>query len=73
MYVYVDSSVEEVTIDDITNGGNPTVAWAAGGDAVTLTVNGDDIVAEGTFTDNVGGSGPTAGKLEASCASWYEG
>lgn len=73
VYVYVEGSFEEVTIDDITNGGNPTVSWAAAGDALSLTVDGDDIVAEGTFTDNVGGSAPTAGKLEASCASWYEG
>ena len=73
VYVYVDGPFEEVTIDDITNGGNPTVAWVAAGDALTLTVNGDDIVAEGTFTDKVGGSAPTAGKLEASCASWFEG
>lgn len=73
VYVYVTPSVAEVTIDDITNGGNPTVSWIAGGDAVSLTVDGDDIVAEGTFTDNVGGSAPTAGKLEASCASWFEG
>jgi hypothetical protein len=72
VYVYVDSFVSEVTIDDITNGGNPTVSWADEGDAVSLTVNGDDIVAEGTFTDNVGGSGPTTGKLEASCASWFD-
>ena len=73
VYVYVDDSFEEVTIDDITNGGNPTVSWVAAGDALSLTVDGDDIVAEGTFTDNVGGSAPTAGKLEASCASWFEG
>ena len=73
VYVYVEPGFEEVTIDDITNGGNPTVSWVAEGDALTLTVNGDDIVAEGTFTDNVGGSGPTAGKLEATCAGWFEG
>ena len=73
VYVYVEGGVQEVTIDDIANGGNPTLSWIAGGDAVSLTVDGDDIVAEGTFTDNVGGSPPTAGKLEASCASWFEG
>jgi hypothetical protein len=73
VYVYVEPGFEEVTIDDITNGGNPTVSWVAAGDALSLTVNGDDIVAEGTFTDNVGGSAPTTGKLEATCASWFEG
>jgi hypothetical protein len=73
VYVDVGSSRDSVTIDDITNGGNPTVSWAAEDDAVSLVVDGDDIVAEGTFTDNVGRSGPTAGKLEASCASWFEG
>jgi len=72
VYVYVEGGVQEVTIDDITNGGNPTVAWVAGGDAVSLTVDGDDIVAEGTFTDKVGGSAPTAGKLEATCPGWFD-
>lgn len=73
VYVYVEGGIEEVTIDDIANGGNPTLSWIAAGDALTLTVNGDDIVAEGTFTDNVGGSSPTEGTLEASCAGWFEG
>ncbi|NNC93363.1 MAG: hypothetical protein HKN80_12820 [Acidimicrobiia bacterium] len=73
VYVYVDPGLTEVTIDDIANGGNPTVSWVAAGDALALTVNGDDITAEGTFTDNVGGSAPMEGTLEASCASWFEG
>ena len=73
VYVSVDSFGTSVTIADIANGGDPTVSWAAENDAVSLTVNGDDIVAEATFTDNVGGSGPTEGKLEGSCASWFEG
>jgi hypothetical protein len=73
VYVSVDSFGTSVTIADIANGGDPTLSWAAEDDAISLMVDGDDIVAEGTFTDSVGGSSPTAGRLEASCASWFEG
>ena len=73
VYVNVDSFETSVSIADIANGGNPTLAWAAVNDAVSLTVDGDSISARGTFTDEVGGSGPTEGTLEAECADWFEG
>lgn len=73
VYVSVDSFGTSVTIADIANGGDPTLSWGAEDDAVSLTVDGDDTVAVGTFSDVVGGAGPTEGKLEASCASWFEG
>ena len=73
VYVNVDSFETSVTIADIANGGNPTVSWTAVNDAVSLTVDGDSISARGTFTDEVGGSDPTEGTLEAECASWFEG
>ncbi|NNL96775.1 MAG: hypothetical protein HKO63_01100 [Acidimicrobiia bacterium] len=73
VYVNVDPFETSVTIADIANGGSPTLSWEAVDDAVSLTVDGDSISAQGTFTDNVGGSGPTEGTLEAECADWFEG
>lgn len=73
VYVNVDSFETSVTIADIANGGSPTLSWGAVDDAVSVTVNGDEISAQGTFTDKVGGSGPTEGTLTAKCASWFEG
>ena len=75
LHVYVNQNPSEtrVTISDIANGGNPTLSWGTKNEEVTLTVSGNDIVAEGTFTDKVGGASPTQGRLEATCASWHEG
>jgi len=73
VYVSDDSFGASVSIADIANGGNPTLSWAAEGDVVSFTVDGNDITAEGTFTDNVGGAGSTEGTLSATCPSWAQG
>lgn len=73
VYVNDDSFGQFVSIADIQNGGSPTLSWEAEGDAVSIAVDGNDITAEGTFTDGVGGTGPTDGTLHATCASWAAG
>lgn len=71
VYVNSDSFGEDVSIADIENGGNPTVSWEAFGDAVSIEVDGNDISATGTFTDNVNG-GTAEGTLTATCPSWFD-
>jgi len=48
-----------------------TLRWAAQGDAVEITVNGNDISAQGTFTDETGGP-DREGTLAGTCASWLD-
>lgn len=71
VYASSDEFGESLSIDDIENGGNPTVSWEASNDEVDLTVNGNDISGTGTFTDNVNG-GSEEGTFEARCNDWYD-
>jgi hypothetical protein len=73
VYVSEDSFGVLVQITDIANGGNPEFNWEAGGEAISLSVDGNDVTATGEFTDMVGGSGPTEGTLVATCPSWVNG
>lgn len=73
VYVSEDSYGILVQMADIANGGNPTFNWEAGGDAIALSVDGNDITATGDFTETVSDSGPTEGTLVATCPSWVSG
>ncbi|MDH3539380.1 MAG: hypothetical protein OEP52_05245 [Acidimicrobiia bacterium] len=72
VYVSDDSFGRHVEYDDISNGGNPNFGWAAEGDGLSMSVDGNDITASGQFTDSVGGTGPIAGTLSATCPGWAE-
>jgi hypothetical protein len=69
VYVSDDSYGPRVSIADVANPGS--MEWVAEGDAVTLTVAGSEISAEGSFTDLSGLQ--QDGTLRATCASWVEG
>ena len=71
VYVSEDSYGSSVSITDVVNYG--TFEWGAEGDAISLNVDGNDITAEGTFTDNAEGNPPTEGTLTATCANWAQG
>lgn len=71
VYASGDDFGESLSIDDIENGGNPTVSWEASNDEVDLTVDGNDISGTGTFTDNVN-DGSEEGTFEARCNDWYD-
>lgn len=70
-YIADDEFGTLASVADIENGGNPTVSWEAIGDAVQITVNGNDVTATGTFTDGVNG-GTAEGTLTATCLSWID-
>ncbi len=40
---------------------------------MTIEASGNDIHAEGTFSDEANGAPSQPGTLDATCASWYEG
>ena len=71
VYINHDAVEDYVSITDVVDYG--TFEWSAAGDAVTIVADGNEITAEGTFTDGAGDGQPTAGTLTATCASWYEG
>jgi len=71
VYVADDEFGTLVSVADIENGGNPTVSWEAIGDAVEISVNGNQVTASGTFTDGVNG-GTAQGTLTATCPDWYD-
>ena len=71
VYIADDEFGTLASVADIENGGNPTVSWEAIGDAVQITVNGNDVSATGTFTDGVNG-GTAEGTLTATCPSWLD-
>lgn len=71
VYVNVDSIRDYVSITDVVNYG--TLQWEAAGADVTIEVSGNDIHAEGTFSDEANGAPSQPGTLDATCASWYEG
>ena len=53
--------------------GNPTFDWQAEGDAISVSIDGLVVTAEGTFTDAAVGLPDREGTLTATCPSWYEG
>lgn len=69
VYVNEDSFGPRVSIADVIDFGS--MEWVSEGNAVTLTVDGNDITAEGTFTDLNGDQ--QDGTLSATCPSWVEG
>jgi hypothetical protein len=71
VYVNDDSFGQEVSITDVVNYG--TFQWVADGDDLMLTVDGNDVHAEGTFRDDATGAPSQYGSLDATCASWFEG
>jgi len=71
VYAAADSFGKLLSVADIENGGNPTVSWEAAHDEVDITVDGNDISATGTFTDNVNG-GTIEGTFEAHCNDWFD-
>ena len=71
VYIADDEFGTLVSVADIENGGNPTVSWEAIGDAVEITVNGNDVTASGSFTDGVNG-GTAQGMLTATCSDWFD-
>jgi hypothetical protein len=73
VYVSEDSFGPLVQYADISNGGNPTFNWEAGADGLLISVAGNEITVSGQFTDSVGGTGPIAGTLSATCPGWAEG
>lgn len=73
VYVSDDSFGPLVQYADISNGGNPEFNWEAGADGLSISVAGNDISVVGEFTDSVGGTGPIAGTLSATCPDWFEG
>jgi hypothetical protein len=73
VYVSEDSFGPLVQYADISNGGDPTFNWETAEDGLSISVTGNDITASGQFTDSVGGTGPIAGTLSATCTGWAEG
>ena len=71
VYASVDSFGDQVSLTDVVNYG--TFEWVAEGGDITFTIDGNDITAEGTFTDMATGQPAAAGTLTATCASWYSG
>jgi len=71
VYINHDAARDYVSITDVVDYG--TFEWSAAGASVTITADGNEITAKGTFTDGAGDGQPTAGTLTATCASWYEG
>ena len=73
VYVADDEFGLLVSYADISNGGNPDFNWEAALDGLSVDVDGNDVTVSGNFTDSVGGTGPIAGTLTATCSSWAEG
>jgi len=73
VYVADDEFGLLVSYADISNGGNPDFNWEAELDGLSIAVDGNDIAVSGNFTDSVGGTGPIAGTLAATCNGWAEG
>jgi hypothetical protein len=73
VYVSDDSFGPLVQYADISNGGNPNFNWESVEDGLDISVDGNDITVTGQFIDSVGGTGPIAGTLTASCMDWAEG
>lgn len=73
VYVSEDSFGPLVQYADISNGGNPNFNWESVEDGLEISVSGNDISVSGQFTDSVGGTGPIAGSLTATCPGWFEG
>jgi hypothetical protein len=72
VYVADDAFGLLVQYADISNGGNPNFNWEAELDGLIITVDGNDIAVSGQFTESVGGTGPIAGTLTATCPGWAE-
>ena len=73
VYVADDEFGLLVSYADISNGGNPDFNWEAELDGLSMAVDGNDIAVSGNFTDSVGGTGPIAGTLTATCPDWAQG
>jgi len=71
VYINDDSFGSFVSITDIVNYGD--LEWVAEGDAVLITVDGNRITAEGTFTDAAVGTPDLEGTLTATCPGWVSG
>ena len=72
VYLNDDSTGRYISVTNIKDYG--TLQWEANGDAVTsLTVDGNDITGEGTFSDMAGDGEPTQGTVTATCPSWLKG
>jgi hypothetical protein len=74
VYVSQDSYGPSVELTNVVDFGS--LRWASAGDAVQITVDGNDISAAGTFTDESEGASSEGassdGTLEATCASWLD-
>ena len=74
VYINQDSTGPSVELTNVVDYGS--LRWSSAGDAVQLTVNGNDISATGSFTDEsdgaANGGAASDGTLEASCASWLD-
>jgi hypothetical protein len=74
---YEGDVVFEVQLDDISDFANPSVSWSAssggifGGGDLTITIDGDDLTAEGTFDDGLTDAELEAvpGTLEGTCGA----
>jgi hypothetical protein len=73
VYVSDDSFGQLVQFADISNGGDPQFNWESETQGLSMSVSGNDISVTGEFTDTVGGTGPIAGTLSATCPSWAQG
>ncbi len=71
VYLSVDSYGPLVSVTNVVDYG--TLGWEATGDAVSLTVSGNDISGTGTFSDQFGSDGEREGSVTATCDSWVEG
>ncbi len=71
VYINDDSFGPSISITDVVNFGS--FEWVGEGAAISLSVDGNDITAEGTFTDGTGVEPPTEGALAATCADWVSG
>jgi hypothetical protein len=67
-----DSFGPLVQYADISNRGNPNFNWEST-EGVSISVDGNDVTVSGEFTESVGGTGPTAGTLTATCSGWAQG
>jgi hypothetical protein len=72
VYINDDATGRYISVANIKDYG--TFQWEAHGDAVAvLTVDGNDITGEGTFSDMAGDGPATEGSVTATCPSWYKG
>ncbi len=73
VYVSDDSFGPLVQYADISNGGDPNFNWESVADGLSISVSDNDITVTGEFADSVGGAGPIAGTLNATCPGWAQG